>query len=101
MTEKPRIMKYVAGLMCLGSMYAGTLWAEDQTAVLLDTGWFLLVGGSALAVIAVTLPRAPKGYERLGHFHVRQRNRRASPVPQFDSLNQLARDDEMKLRLQH
>ena len=76
-------MKYVAGLMCLGSLYAGALWAEYQIALLLSTGWFLVVGGSALAVIAVTLRRAPGGYERLDGFHVRPRNRRASLVPQI------------------
>jgi hypothetical protein len=76
-------MKYVAGLMCLGSLYAGALWAEYQIALLLGTGCFLLVGGSALAVIPVTLGRAPGGYERLDGFHGRSRNRRASLVPQI------------------
>ena len=49
-------MKHVAGLMCLGSLYAGALWTEYQIALLLGTGCFLLVGGSALAVIACRTP---------------------------------------------
>jgi hypothetical protein len=76
-------MKHVAGLMCLGSLYAGALWTEYQIALLFGTGCFLLVGGSALAVMAVALRRAPEGYERPDGFHVRPRNRRASLVPRI------------------
>jgi hypothetical protein len=66
--------------MCLGSLYAGALWIEFQIALLFGAGCFLLVGGSALAVLAVALRRAPEGYERPDGFHVRPRNRRASGV---------------------
>ena len=76
-------MKRTAGLMCLGSFYAGALWTEYQIALLFGTGCFLLVGVSALAVMAVTLRRAPEGYERPDGFHVRPRKRRASLVPQI------------------
>ena len=76
-------MKHVAGLMCLGSLYAGALWTEYQIALLFGTGCFLLVGGSALAVMAVALRGAPEGYERPDGFHVRPRNRRASLVPRI------------------
>ena len=76
-------MKRTAGLMCLGSFYAGALWIEYQTAVLLGAGCFLLVGVSGLAVMAVALRRAPEGYERPDGFHVRPRNRRASLIPQI------------------
>ena len=41
-------MKRTAGLMCLGSFYAGALWIEYQTAVLLGAGCFLFAAGSAL-----------------------------------------------------
>ena len=63
-------MKRTAGLMCLGSFYAGALWTEYQIALLFGTGCFLLVGVSALAVMAVALRRAPEGYERPDGFHV-------------------------------
>ena len=76
-------MKQVAGIMCLGSLYAGALWTEYQIALLLGTGCFLLVGAFALAVMAAALRRAPEGYERPDGFHVRPRNRRASLVPRF------------------
>ena len=38
-------MKHAAGLMCLGSLYAGALWIEYQTALLIGTGCFLLAAG--------------------------------------------------------
>jgi hypothetical protein len=73
-------MKHTAGLMCLGSLYAGALCIEYQTALLLGTGCFLFAAGSALALLAAALYRAPEGHERADGFHVRPRNRRASPV---------------------
>ena len=76
-------MKRVAGIMCLGSLYAGALWAEYQIALLLGVGGFLLVGGSALTVLAVALRRAPEGYERADGFHVRPPDRRTTLVPQI------------------
>jgi hypothetical protein len=74
-------MKYVAGLMCLGSLYAGALWAEYQIALLLGTGWFLLVGGSAFTLLAAALYRAPEGHERADGFHIRPRKRPSRFVP--------------------
>ena len=73
-------MKRTAGLMCLGSFYAGALWTEYQTALLLGTGCFLFAAGSALALLATALCRAPEGYERPDGFHVRPKDRRASMV---------------------
>lgn len=70
-------MKRIAGLMCLGSLYAGALWIEYQTALLLGTGCFLFAAGSALTVLAAAFYRAPEGYERRDSFHVRPRDRRA------------------------
>jgi hypothetical protein len=69
------IMKATATLICMGSLYAGALWAEYQIALLFGTGCFLLVGGSALAVIAAALRRAPEGNERADGFHIRLRKR--------------------------
>ena len=73
-------MKRTAELMCLGSLYAGTLWIEYQSVLLLGTGCFLLGVGSALTFLAAALCRAPEGYERRDGFHVQPRNRRASMV---------------------
>ena len=73
-------MKQTAGLMCLGSFYAGALWIEYQTAVLLGAGCFLFAVGSALTFLAAALYRAPEGYERRDGFHVRPRDGRPSLV---------------------
>jgi hypothetical protein len=73
-------MKTTAGLMCLGSIYAGALWIEFQAAFLLGTGCFLFAAGSALTLLAAALYRAPEGHERRDGFHVQARNRRASLV---------------------
>ena len=74
-------MKHVAGLMCLASLYAGALWTEYQIALLLGTGCFLMVGGSALALLATALYRAPEGYERPDGFHIRRRHQTTSLLP--------------------
>jgi hypothetical protein len=74
-------MKRTAGLMCLGSFYAGALWIEYQTAVLLGAGCFLFAVGSALTSLAAALYRAPEGHERRDGFHVRPRDRRPNLVP--------------------
>ena len=76
-------MKHIAGLMCSGSLYAGALWIEYQMALQLGVGGFLLVGGCALAVLAVALRRTPEGYERADGFHVRPPDRRTTAVPQI------------------
>lgn len=73
-------MKYIGGLICLGSIYTTVLWIEHQMALLLGTGCFLFGLGSALAVLATALSRAPEGEERLDGFHVHRRGRRASAL---------------------
>ena len=73
-------MKRTAGLMCLGSFYAGALWTRISNACCLGAGCFLFVAGSALTFMAVALYHAPEGYERRDGFHVRPRERRASLV---------------------
>ena len=76
-------MKHTVGLICLGSLCSGALLFEYQTALLLGTGCFLFAAGSALALLAVALSRAPEGYERRDGFHVRPRDRRSSLVRQI------------------
>ena len=71
-------MKYIGGLICLGAIYTTVLWIEYQTALLLGAACFLLTAGSALALLAIALYRAPEGRERLDGFHVNRRGRRAS-----------------------
>jgi hypothetical protein len=66
--------------MCLGSLYAGALWIEYQTALLLGAGCLLLVGGAALALVAVALYRAPEGSERSDGLHIRRSDRRTTSV---------------------
>jgi len=73
-------MKYVTGLIYLGSIYAIVLWIEYQTAVLLGPGCFLLAFGSTLAFLAMALRRAPEGHERLDGFHVYRRRCRANAL---------------------
>jgi hypothetical protein len=71
-------MKTTAGLMCLSSLYAGALWIEYQTALVLGAGCFLFATGSALTVLAAALHRAPEGHEQRDGFHIRPRHRRPS-----------------------
>jgi hypothetical protein len=73
-------MKRAAGLTCLGSFYAGALWIEYQTVLLLGTGCFLFAVGSALTLLAAALYRAPEGHERRDGFHVQPRDRQPSSV---------------------
>jgi hypothetical protein len=73
-------MKWIAGLICLGSFYAGALWIEYQTTLLLGAGCSLFVAGSALTFLAVALYRAPEGHERHDGFDVRPRDCRPSLV---------------------
>ena len=80
-------MKYVAGLMCLGSLYAGALWAEYQIALLLGTGWFLLVGGSAFTLLAAALYRAPEGHERADGFTFDRGNDHPALFPRSGRLS--------------
>ena len=93
-------MKRTSWINVLGLTYAGALWIEYQTAVLLGAGCFLLVAGSALTFLAVALYRAPEGYERREGFHVygREIAGRAWFVT-ADSRNPHVHDDEMRLAI--
>jgi len=71
-------MKHVAAFTCLGALYTGALWIEYRTALLLGTSGVLFGVGSALALLANALYRAPEGDERADAFYVRARNRRAT-----------------------
>jgi hypothetical protein len=72
------MMKGIARLMCFGSLNAGALWIEYQTALLIGTGYFFFADGSALALLTAALLLAPEGRERPDGFHIRQQDRRAS-----------------------
>ena len=56
-------MKGIAGLTCFGSLNAGTLWIEYQTALLIGTGCFLFAAGAALVLLTAALLFAPEGHE--------------------------------------
>ena len=92
-------MKHTAGLMCLGSLLAGALWIEYQTALLLGTGCFLFAAGSALTLLAAALSRAPEDTNEVMVFmYGRGIDGRAWFVTS-DSRSRHVRDNEMKLRL--
>ena len=80
--------------MCLGSFYAGALWIEYQTAVLLGAGCFLFAAGSTLTLLAAALYHAPEGYERRDGFHVRSRDRRRAWFVTADSRNPHVHDNK-------
>jgi hypothetical protein len=94
-------MKRTAGLMCLGSLYAGALWIEYQTALLLGTGYFLFAAGSALTLLAAALYRAPEGHERCDGFTYGRGIADRAWFVTSDSRNRHVYDNEMKLRLSH
>ena len=71
-------MKWIVGLT--GALYAGALWIEYQTALLLGTGCFLFAAGSALIVLAAALYRAPEGHEQRDGLQVRPRKHRPNLV---------------------
>jgi hypothetical protein len=69
-------MKNIAGLICLASFCAGTLWVEYE-AISRFGGVFVLIGSaSALAVLSGALFRAPEGHEDANGLYVRPATRR-------------------------
>ena len=90
-------MKGIAGLMCFGSLNAGALWIEYQTALLIGTGCFFFAAGSALALLIAALLLAPEGHERPDGFHVRQRDRQASVLRYIRFFHQRVRDNEIEV----
>lgn len=84
-------MRTTAALTCVGSLYAGALWMEYQTAMFLGIGCLLVAGASGLGLLAAALWRAPEGGERTDGFHVRPRNGRSRFVPALRPQRQIRR----------
>ena len=73
--SKVALTKKVAGLICLVSFCAGTVFLEYKMLLLFGAALAVFAAASALAVILVALYRAPEGDERPDGLHIRQRNR--------------------------
>lgn len=71
-------MKNLAGLICLASFCAGTVWVEYQAISRFGGVFILIAAASALAVLIGALFRSPEGYEGANGLHVRTGNRRFS-----------------------
>jgi hypothetical protein len=69
-------MKNTAGIICLASFCAGTIWVEYEAISRFGGAFILIAGASALAVLSAALFRAPEGYEGANGLHVRPSNRR-------------------------
>ena len=69
-------MKKIAGIICLASFCAGTIWVEYEAISRFGGAFILIAGASALAVLSGALFRAPEGYEGANGLHVRPANRR-------------------------
>jgi hypothetical protein len=73
-------MKKTAGLICLASFCAGTIWLEYQVISRFGSAFILIAGASALAVLAGALFRAPEGNEDANGLNVGHGNRRFRPT---------------------
>jgi len=73
-------MKNIAGLICLASFCAGTIWVEYEAISRFGSAFILITGASALAVLSGALFRAPEGYQRPDGFHVSARGPRSRRV---------------------
>jgi hypothetical protein len=73
--SKQALTRNVAGLICLASFCAGTVFLEYEMLLLFGGAFVVFAGASALAVISGALYRAPEGDERADGLHIRQRNR--------------------------
>jgi len=73
--SKETLTKTVAGMICLASFCAGTVFLEYEMLLLFGTAFIVFAAACALAVISGALYRAPEGDERADGLHIRQRNR--------------------------
>ena len=73
-------MKNIAGIFCLASFCAGTVWVEYEAISRFGGAFILIAGASALAVLSSALFRAPEGYEGDNVLHVRPGDRRFGPT---------------------
>jgi hypothetical protein len=75
-------MKIIAGIICLASFCAGTIWVEYEAISRLGGAFVLIAAASALAVLLAALFRAPEGYEDPDGLHIRPDTRRFGPTRQ-------------------
>jgi len=73
-------MKNIAGIICLASFCAGTIWVEYEAISRFGSAFILIAGVSALVVLSGALFRAPEAYEGANGLHVRPGNRRFAPT---------------------
>ena len=76
--SKETLAKKVAGLVCLASFCAGTVFLEYKMLLLFGAAFVVFAAACALALISGALYRAPEGDERADGLHIRQHNR---PTP--------------------
>ena len=72
-------MKKIAGIICLASVCAGVILVEYEATSRFGGAFILTIAGSALALLASALCRAPEGYEGANGLHLRTRNRPSGP----------------------
>ena len=75
---KKTLAKKVAGLICLASFCAGTVFLEYKMLLFFGAAFVVFAASCALAVVSAALYRAPEGDERGDGLHIRERNRSAS-----------------------
>ena len=68
------LTKKVAGLICLISFCAATVFLEYKMLLLFGATFIVFAAACAVAVISAALYRAPEGDERADGLHVRQPN---------------------------
>ena len=73
--SKEILGKEVAGLICLGSFCASTVFLEYEMLLLGGAAFVIFAAGCALAAISGALYRAPWGDERADGLHIREHNR--------------------------
>jgi hypothetical protein len=74
-------MKKMAGLICLASFCAGTIWVEYEVISRLGGVFVFIAAGFALALLSRALFRAPEGHEGPSGL-VRPHTRRFEPTRQ-------------------
>jgi hypothetical protein len=73
-------MKQIVALICLALFCLGVAWVEYEIVLHFGSVLISIAVAPVLGVLLIALYRAPEGYERLGGFHVRPRDRRSSLI---------------------
>jgi hypothetical protein len=73
-------MNRLLGYVYLGSLSAGTVFAEYEILQLLGGIFVVFSGDCVLATVAAALFRLPEGHERADGFHIRPRKPSSSFV---------------------